>query len=302
LSKYLLYSEIEDLLFNVTEEERLSLSPSLFERLLTKWRICAKAKKKCCPPNQDSILATNEEDNLLLLLGLSRNEILPPLSPPEDSVTDEHHMGVLRSLLLRRLRGTVHQLKDLISPPSPSITTPRYSDDISLLYEHVKQQKLTQDQVQQQIQATTEAVLRLYQQYHQTLRSCFTLLTQLLEEYKIKAQQYDHTIIKQLHTKAQVMLKKLVVLELQLANAMYTTESVTALREIRCHLERRIEELQRAHNEGQKRLESYRQLPGFEVLARQYAQLLGRIQEKRWVLEQLQQSDDNNETITITKS
>jgi len=250
-------------------------------------------------------------------------------------------MGVLRSLLLRRLRGTVHQLKDLISPPSPSITTPRYSDDISLLYEHVKQQKLTQDQVQQQIQATTEAVLRLYQQYHQTLRSCFTLLTQLLEEYKIKAQQYDHTIIKQLHTKAQVMLKKLVyvpnycplhshkiyqckeqfcylkgaflivynvhfgilsVLELQLANAMYTTESVTALREIRCHLERRIEELQRAHNEGQKRLESYRQLPGFEVLARQYAQLLGRIQEKRWVLEQLQQSDDNNETITITKS
>jgi septation ring formation regulator EzrA len=84
------------------------------------------------------------------------------------------------------------------------------------------------------------------------------------------------------------------VLELQIANVLYTPENVSALRQIRRHLDQRIEELQKSWRVGQERLESYRLLgQGFEVLAQTYAHLQNRIREKRWVLEQLQHPDDS---------
>lgn len=69
---------------------------------------------------------------------------------------------------------------------------------------------------------------------------------------------------------------------------------MSALRQIRRHLDRRIEEVQRTCQAGQERLESYRLLgQGFEVLVQTYAHLQNRIQEKRWVLEQLQHPNDS---------
>jgi hypothetical protein len=102
------------------------------------------------------------------------------------------------------------------------------------------------------------------------------------------------------------------VLQLQLMNSIYTTESVPALQNIRHHLDQRIEELKHSYEETTQRLEKYRQLgQGFEILVQTYTHLLKRIEEKRWALQQLQHvhndekthsSDDSLPIVTSSKS
>jgi len=103
--------------------------------------------------------------------------------------------------------------------------------------------------------------------------------------------KYNSTLVKYLSAKSEALVLKLRCLELEILNATYTKDSVTALRKIRNRLTEQLKEAQSELLNLKTTLDQYHQCgPEFGDLVREYARLQKEIEGKKWALNELRGS------------
>ncbi|XP_038070091.1 HAUS augmin-like complex subunit 4 isoform X2 [Patiria miniata] len=129
-------------------------------------------------------------------------------------------------------------------------------------------------------------------QYYQALMDSLGVLEQLITKHRLRLQADSDTITSNwLSARCHAMCLKLRVFEARLLCDTYTPEVVTALKQIKHHLNRAIEERDKDVSRLSQALQAYQSIGmGFDQLVREYEQLQAAIDNKTWALTELKQS------------
>ncbi|XP_074838491.1 HAUS augmin-like complex subunit 4 [Carettochelys insculpta] len=125
--------------------------------------------------------------------------------------------------------------------------------------------------------------------YPQALLRCLGLLQRLAREHRLGAQaELQRLNTHYLEVKCNAMFLKIRLEELSVLLDTYPPEKVEAHRTIRAGLQGALERQEQELAEAQTVLAAYESLgPEFEGLVAEYARLSGRLENKRWALQEL---------------
>ncbi|EDO45924.1 predicted protein [Nematostella vectensis] len=140
---------------------------------------------------------------------------------------------------------------------------------------------------------------RQFRQYYQTLLQSLESLEKLITKHRLQSQvRYDKVTTDWLAAKCEAMCLKIRVLQNQLIRDTYTPETVAALKKIRGLLEVAKEEEERELQRAREALQAYESVGmGFEALVREYSALMIEIDNKKWALSELRQSQDGIDSL-----
>ncbi|XP_071785681.1 HAUS augmin-like complex subunit 4 isoform X2 [Asterias amurensis] len=129
-------------------------------------------------------------------------------------------------------------------------------------------------------------------QYYQALMDSLSVLELLITKHRLRLQADSDTITSNwLAARCHAMCLKLRVFEARLLCDTYTPEVVTALKQIKHHLNRAIQEKDKDVTRLSQALQSYQSIGmGFDELVKEYEQLQAAIDNKKWALTELKQS------------
>ncbi|ERN19654.1 hypothetical protein AMTRI_Chr02g214960 [Amborella trichopoda] len=153
--------------------------------------------------------------------------------------------------------------------------------------------KLIVDKIEREEAALREDLCsadRKFAEYYNVLEQILAVLIKLVKDLKLQHQhQYDELRKTWLCKRCETMNAKLRVLEHLLLRDTYTQDSIPALHKIRKYLMEATEEASIAYNKAVTRLREYQGVdPHFDTIARQYHDILQKLEEMQWTIRQVE--------------
>ncbi|XP_062916149.1 HAUS augmin-like complex subunit 4 isoform X2 [Mobula hypostoma] len=223
------------------------------------------------------------EDPQPPLLGL-RKDHLNELQPGTKEV-----LAMRRRLVTEVEQRLVRQCVELLTyvwpqydGESPGVVLARGRE----LVEWIQAEELRVDGLMQQDQFNQAAISRQMVACLTVLMRCYELLRTLTETHRLDCQPLlDQSLLEYLKLKRQMMFSKLRLLRLEVHQEMFNRDVVGAHRTIRELLQEALSLQEARLGPTMGQLDLFRQLgPEFEDLVQEYNRLLGRLEHKRWAL------------------
>ncbi|KAK2556782.1 HAUS augmin-like complex subunit 4 [Acropora cervicornis] len=121
-------------------------------------------------------------------------------------------------------------------------------------------------------------------------------LESLIADHKLQSQvKHDRVTVEWLTAKCDAMCLKVRVLQNQMIKDTYTPEAVAALKRIKAYLKDAEEQSAAELHRLSQMLIAYESVGmGFDALVQQYAALMAEIDNKKWALSELRQTQDDD--------
>lgn len=133
---------------------------------------------------------------------------------------------------------------------------------------------------------------RQFWQYYKAIMESLEVLEKLITRHRLTAQkEKDRVAAEFAHKRCDALTMKIKVLEYQTLCDTYQESTVSALKEIRKHLDQEIESTSSSLDKVNLSLKSYDGIGlGFETLIREYTHLRDEIENKTWAMREIKQS------------
>ncbi|KAI5674799.1 hypothetical protein M9H77_15163 [Catharanthus roseus] len=172
---------------------------------------------------------------------------------------------------------------DIDSPTNSRNSTARLPERIKLIIEEIEREE---EDWREDLYSSD----RKFAEYYNVLEQILGVLIKLVKEIKLEHQhKYDELHKTWLCKRCETMSAKLRVLEHVLLLDAYTSETIPALHKIRKHLVESTDEASLAYNKAVTRLREYQGVdPHFDSIARQYHDVLKKLENMRWTIHQVE--------------
>ncbi|XP_073233389.1 HAUS augmin-like complex subunit 4 [Porites lutea] len=133
-----------------------------------------------------------------------------------------------------------------------------------------------------------------FRQLHEVLMQSLQTLEKLIADHRLQSQaKYDRVTAEWLTAKCDAMCLKVRVLQNQMIRDTYTPEAIEALKKIKAYLKDAEEESSAELHRLTQTLLAYESVGmGFDSLVQQYTTLMAEIDNKKWALSELRQTQD----------
>eukprot|EP01119_Soliformovum_irregulare_P018822 TRINITY_DN5843_c0_g1_i1.p1 TRINITY_DN5843_c0_g1~~TRINITY_DN5843_c0_g1_i1.p1 ORF type:complete len:338 (+),score=81.66 TRINITY_DN5843_c0_g1_i1:8-1021(+) len=223
------------------------------------------------------------------LLGLQRSD----LQPMEGQDGDAKQKQGLRSSLIGELSQrftakyqSIHRFYDPLS--DGPLNAKAFAD-------RVGEDQIRLDEVRESIRSETASFEAIFWESFHLTEEFLRTISIVVEKGQLQHQfKSDEITSRWLQSRFSTMQKKLDVLRYQLLNETYTPDTVAALTLIHQHLDSTFKKALEDREDVTKRVGQYGDVGmGFEDLAKEYGELLKRIEDKKWTIEQLKGRTDH---------
>ncbi|KAK9155729.1 hypothetical protein Sjap_003209 [Stephania japonica] len=195
-----------------------------------------------------------------------------------------------------RLKVKCDKLMDAVlidgvdSSPSNQVSIARLPERVKLIIEEIEREEAA-------LREDLYSADRKFAEYFNVLEQILSVLIKLVKDLKLQHQhQYDELRKDWLCKRCETMSAKLRVLEHLLLRDTYTQESIPALRKIRNYLVEATEEASIAYNKAVTRLREYQGVdPHFDSIARQYHEIVKKLEGMQWTIHQVEIDLKRNE-------
>ncbi|XP_072024848.1 HAUS augmin-like complex subunit 4 [Amphiura filiformis] len=195
--------------------------------------------------------------------------------------------------LEERLRKKCEELEAFHHPPNST----EGSDDLAFA-RATRLPDLLQSECTELVEKKTKLRLdrakrdKQFWHYYQALMECLEVLEKLINRHRLGLQADSDSITSDwLSARCHALCLKIKVFEAKLLCETYTPDVVSALKQIRHHLNLAIQEREKDVSRLQRALQAYESVGmGFDALVKEYEQLQGAIDNKKWALTELKQS------------
>ncbi|CAH3124937.1 unnamed protein product [Porites lobata] len=135
-----------------------------------------------------------------------------------------------------------------------------------------------------------------FRQLHEVLMQSLQTLEKLIADHRLQSQaKYDRVTAEWLTAKCDAMCLKVRVLQNQMIRDTYTPEAIEALKKIKAYLKDAEEESSAELHRLTQTLQAYESVGmGFDSLVQQYTTLMAEIDNKKWALSELRQTQDDD--------
>ncbi|KAK9133429.1 hypothetical protein Scep_012957 [Stephania cephalantha] len=176
------------------------------------------------------------------------------------------------------------------SSPSNQVSIARLPERVKLIIEEIEREEAA-------LREDLYSADRKFAEYFNVLEQILSVLIKLVKDLKLQHQhQYDELRKDWLCKRCETMSAKLRVLEHLLLRDTYTQESIPALRKIRNYLVEATDEASIAYNKVVTRLREYQGVdPHFDSIARQYHEIVKKLEGMQWTIHQVEMDLKRNE-------
>ncbi|KAL6848359.1 hypothetical protein ACP4OV_021653 [Aristida adscensionis] len=208
---------------------------------------------------------------------------------PAMSVDMTDYQRTLSREIEARLEAKCDALADLFamderdSSSMSQISSARLPERVKLIIEEIEKEEalLLED---------LSSMDRKFAEHYNVLEQILAVLIQFVKDKKLEHQhQYDDLKKTWLIKRCRTMNAKLSYLEHHLLRDTYTKETVPALHRIRKYLVEATKEASNSYNEAISRLREYQGVdPHFDVIARQYHEIVKKLEGMQWTIHQVE--------------
>lgn len=203
-------------------------------------------------------------------------------------------------------QGIIPELESRLKSKCETVANfykPEKQNDSQLLFAKATQlpallenEKQTVDQEIKQLHHNRMLRDKQFRQLFEVLMQSLRTLESLIADHKLQSQvKHDRVTAEWLTAKCDAMCLKVRVLQNQMIKDTYTPEAVAALKRIKAYLKDAEEQSAAELHRLSQMLIAYESVGmGFDALVQQYAALMAEIDNKKWALSELRQTQDDD--------